>query len=57
VDRNLDVGAVPGQSLVYRVVDNLEHHVMQPGAIIGVADVHAGAFSDRVEALQDLDFA
>ena len=45
------------QGFVDRVIDDLEYHVMQTGAVIGVTDVHAGAFSDRVEALQDFDFA
>jgi len=39
------------QSLVDGVVDDLENHVMKTGPVIGVADVHSRAFSDRVEAL------
>ena len=45
----------PGQRLVDRVVDDLVDHVVQPGAVIGVADVHAGALAHRLEALEDLD--
>src|SRR5579871_6945346 len=45
------------QSLVDRVVDDLENHVVEPGSVIGVTDVHARAFPDGVETLQDLDFA
>jgi hypothetical protein len=41
--------------LVDRVVDDFIDHVVQAGAVIGVADVHAGAFAHRIEALQDLD--
>ena len=39
--------------LVHRVVDDLERHVMQARAVIGVADIHAGAATHRIEALQD----
>jgi hypothetical protein len=31
--------------------------MMQAGAIIGIADVHARAFAHGVEALEDLDAA
>ena len=51
VDGDRDVGAVTRQRFVDGVVDDLEDHVVQAGAVIGVADVHAGALSDRVEAL------
>ena len=47
VDRDDDPVAVAGQRLVDRVVDDLENHVVQAGAVIGVADVHSGALSDR----------
>ncbi len=55
VDHDLDVVAVTGERLVDRVVEHLEHHVVQPGAIGRVADVHPRALADGVEALQDLD--
>jgi hypothetical protein len=47
--------AEAGERLVHRVVDHLEHHVVQAGAVGGVADVHAGALAHRLEALEDLD--
>ncbi len=50
VDGDGNVGAVPGQGLVDGVVEDLEYHVVQTGAVIGVTDVHAGAFADCVEA-------
>ena len=34
---------------------DLEHHVVQAGPVIGVADIHAGALAHRVEAAQHLD--
>jgi two-component system cell cycle sensor histidine kinase/response regulator CckA len=50
-----DVVAVAGQRLVDGVVDDLEHHVVQAGAVVGVADVHAGPLAHRLQALEDLD--
>ena len=46
---------VAGEHLVDGVVDDLVDHVVQAGAVVGVADIHARALADRVEALQDLD--
>ena len=57
VDGDGDLRAVTGQCFVDGVVDDLENHVVQTGAVIGVADVHSGPFADRVETLQDFDFA
>ena len=54
-ERDLDLGRVPGHRLVDRVVDDLEHHVMQARAVIGVADVHARPLPDGVQAFQHLD--
>src|ERR1700759_56792 len=45
-----DPVAMTGQSLVNRVIHNLENHVMKAAAIVRVADVHAGTFSDGVQA-------
>ena len=55
VDGDDDVVAVAGQRLVDGVVDDLEHQVVQAGAVRGVADVHAGALAHGLQALQDLD--
>src|SRR5262249_2363276 len=43
------------QRLVDGVVDDLVHHVVQTRAVIGITDVHAGAFAHGFEALEDLD--
>ena len=51
VDGDHDAVAVAGQRLVDGVVDDLENHVVQAGAVIGVADVHAGAFAHRIKTL------
>ena len=44
-----------GESLVDRVIRYFEHHMMQAAAVIGVADIHAGAFANRIQALENLD--
>ncbi len=48
VNRHADLGAVTGQRLVDGVVHHFKNHVVQAGAIIGVADVHAGPLAYRV---------
>ena len=55
VERDLDRGGVAGERLVDGVVDDLVDHVVQAGAVIGVADIHARPLAHGVEALQDLD--
>jgi hypothetical protein len=50
-----DPVAMAGKRLVDRIVRNLEHHVVQARAVVGVADVHAGALAHRIEAFEDLD--
>ena len=50
-----DAVAMAGERLVDRIVRNLEHHVVKARAVVGVADVHAGALAHRIEALEDLD--
>ncbi len=55
--RHGDAAAVAGERLVDGVVDDFEHHMVQSGAIVGVADVHPGTLSDRIEALEDLDIS
>ena len=57
VDGDDDVVAEAGQRLVDRVVDHLEHEVMQAGAVGRVADVHARALAHRLQPFEDLDRA
>jgi hypothetical protein len=57
VDRDHDVVAVARQRLVDRVVDHLEHQVVQAGAVRGVADVHARALAHRLQPFEDRDGA
>jgi hypothetical protein len=55
VDGDDDVVAVAGQGLVDGVVHDLEDHVVQAGAVGGVADVHAGALAHRFQPFELLD--
>ena len=50
-----DFAAVPGQGFVNRVVDHLEHHVVQTAAIVGIADVHTRPLAYGIQALEDLN--
>jgi hypothetical protein len=44
-----------GKRFVDRVVDDLVDHVMQAGAVIGVADIHPGPLADRVQTAKHFD--
>ncbi|MEY9097155.1 hypothetical protein ABIA24_000064 [Sinorhizobium fredii] len=55
IERDGDDVGVAGQRLVDRVVDDLVDHVVQTGAIVGIADIHARPLADGVQALQHLD--
>ncbi len=54
VQFHLDAGGVARHGLVHRVVENFGDKVVQR-ALVGAADVHAGAFADRFQPLQHLD--
>jgi len=51
VDRDDNAIAMAREGLVDGVVDDLENHVVQPRPVIGVADVHSGAFPHRIKTL------
>ena len=55
MDDHPDLGTVPGQGFVDGVIDHLENHVMQTGAVIRITDVHAGTFANGVQTLQHLN--
>ena len=55
IERDRHLGGVAGERLVDGVVDDLVDHVVQAGAVVGVADIHAGPLAHGVEALEDLD--
>lgn len=53
-DLHLNAVGMARDRLVHRVVENLGHHVMQR-ALVGAANIHAGAFSDGFEPFEHLD--
>jgi hypothetical protein len=55
VEHHVDAVAIACQRLVDRVVDDLVDHVMQTGAVVRVADIHARALPDGIEPAQDGD--
>ena len=55
VDSDGDLAAIAGQGLVDGIVHDLEHHMVQAGAIVRIADVHARALADSVQTPQDFD--
>ena len=54
VDGDNDLVAVSGHGFVDGVVDDFVDKVME-AALVGAADVHAGATTDGLEAFEDLD--
>ena len=56
IERDLNLFAEARHGLVDRVVDDLVDEVMQAAAV-DRSDIHRGAFSDRLQALKDLDLA
>ena len=55
VEDDVDLAGMAGQRLVDGVVHHLVDHVMQAGAVIGVADIHARTLAHGVESLEHLD--
>ena len=51
---DLDTGGMSGDRLVHRIVEDFGHEMMEP-ALVGTADIHAGAAANRLQPLQDLD--
>ena len=46
---------VASQRFVDGVIDHLKHHVVQTCTIVGVTDIHPGAFPYGIQAFQDLN--
>ena len=55
VDDHADFRAVTRQSLVDGVIHQFKDHVVQAGAIVGIADVHTRALAHRIQSLEDFD--
>ena len=54
VELDLDAVGVAGDGLVHGVVEDLGDEVVQR-ALVGAADIHAGALADRLQPLEHLD--
>ncbi len=50
VNGDLHALAIAGQGFINGIIHNLEHHVVQAGAIIRVANVHSRPFSHGIKA-------
>src|SRR5438874_8961953 len=55
IQDHVDAVGIARERLVDRVVDNLVHHVVQPGAVVRVTNIHAGPLAYGIETLQHLD--
>ena len=55
IERDDDFLGKAGKRFVDGVVDDLVDHVMQARAVVGVADIHAGALAHGIEPLEHLD--
>ena len=55
VEDDVDQVAIAGERLIDGIVRNLEHHVMQPRAIVGIADIHPRPLANGIEPAQHLD--
>ena len=54
VELQLDARREAGDRLVHRIVERLGDEMMQR-ALVGAADIHAGAAAHRLQAFKDLD--
>jgi hypothetical protein len=55
IEDHVDAIGMSRQRLVHRIVHDFIDHVMQAGAVIGVADIHAGTLAYGIQALEHLD--
>jgi hypothetical protein len=55
IERDGDLLGEARQRFVDRIIDDLVDHVVEAGAVVGVADIHARTLAHGIEALEDLD--
>ena len=55
IERDGYLFGIACEGFVDRVIDDLIDHVMQAGAVIGVADIHARPLAHGIETLEHLD--
>ena len=44
-----------GESFIYGIINHFIDHVVQPGTVICIADIHARAFTHGLQTFEDLD--
>ncbi len=55
MDFHHDFSRMTGQRLINAIVHDFVDHVVQARAIVGVADIHAGALANRLQPLENFD--
>jgi hypothetical protein len=50
VEDHFDLGAMPSEGLVNRVIDDLEDHVVETGSVVRVSNIHPRPLTNGVEA-------
>ncbi|MNP34594.1 hypothetical protein D3C76_1278900 [compost metagenome] len=55
VDGDDNIFTVTRERFVNSVIHDLEYHVVQTGAVIGIADIHTWALTHRIQPFQDFD--
>src|SRR5258708_5289559 len=55
IEHHIDAVGMAGEGLVHGIVYDFINHVVQARAVIGVADIHAGALAHGIQALEHLD--
>ena len=55
MDSDFDGVTVSCQGFINRIIHQLEDHMVQPGTIISVSDVHTRSLSNRIKAFEHLN--
>jgi hypothetical protein len=55
MQRNVHLRAETGEVLINGIIEHFENTVVQP-ALVWIANVHSGSFTDRFKAFQLIDF-
>ncbi len=52
---DLYVCAETSKRFIDGIIDSFKHHMVKAGTIVGVADIHAGTFTDSIKPFEDLN--
>ncbi|GAA6132303.1 hypothetical protein NBRC116187_26630 [Halopseudomonas sabulinigri] len=55
MDDDVDIGTVPGEGFIDRVIDDFKDHMVEAGAIVRIPNIHTGSLTDCIKAFKDLD--